>query len=254
LFPLNHLLRRIDIRNSVWLAQSTSQTKACLAADSIPQVDSASGSLLLEGVILDTIATVGAKWTKLPYEEDIQAYKNWAQMVTNGKEIEVRCNRKIPQFSSYCSFIFWLKLAYSSRLRTTDVPYGSATPSEHPMFSSWNRNGYRWKSKRPRINVNRSSSTISAVTSWTWGRLSNFLPYASIGRRLAHTKQSYIALVPEDTKAEDLICYFNGGGMFPFVLREYETGYQFIGACYVHGFFTPGTIWTNGEKRKFQVY
>jgi hypothetical protein len=53
-------------------------------------------------------------------------------------------------------------------------------------------------------------------------------------RKLATTEKGYLCLVPQHAKAGDVVVILVDCSA-PVVLRQRETGYEFIGTCYVHG-------------------
>jgi hypothetical protein len=57
---------------------------------------------------------------------------------------------------------------------------------------------------------------------------------ASNHRKFCISEKGYMALVPAETEAGDLICLLLGGQM-PFVLRQRGDEFCILGACYVHG-------------------
>jgi hypothetical protein len=65
------------------------------------------------------------------------------------------------------------------------------------------------------------------------------LPYASIGRRVAATRNGYVVLVPPDTAEGDVVYFFEGGGSVGYVLWKIDDApeYELMGAAYVHGFY-----------------
>ena len=69
--------------------------------------------------------------------------------------------------------------------------------------------------------------------------LAMMLPYASVGRMVAATKDGYFLLVPPETRQNDFVYFLDGGGSLGFVLREVGESdkYTIVGAAYVHGFY-----------------
>ncbi len=53
--------------------------------------------------------------------------------------------------------------------------------------------------------------------------------------RRCSTQGGYLAQVPKDAVAEDVICIISGA-VVPFALRPIDKGYRLIGQCYLHGY------------------
>jgi hypothetical protein len=68
-----------------------------------------------------------------------------------------------------------------------------------------------------------------------------------LGRELFGTRDGYIGLGDITLQGGDLVCVLFGGKM-PFVLRQVEGGYRFIGECYVHGIML-GEALEEGRRR-----
>ena len=64
-------------------------------------------------------------------------------------------------------------------------------------------------------------------------------------RRLARTKNGYLALVPQSTKVGDSIAILKGGSV-PFVIRPRRTQWELVGDSYVHGIMY-GEAFREGE-------
>ncbi|KAL3422921.1 heterokaryon incompatibility protein [Phlyctema vagabunda] len=67
-----------------------------------------------------------------------------------------------------------------------------------------------------------------------------------IGRQLARTSKSYIALVPMMTLVDDQIVIFSGGRV-PFVVRETGDTFKLVGPCYIHGIM-DGEAFPKGQS------
>ncbi|KAF4335796.1 het-domain protein [Fusarium beomiforme] len=70
---------------------------------------------------------------------------------------------------------------------------------------------------------------------------------ATVGRRVAVTNKSFVALVPAGTQRGDQICILQGA-LVPFVLRPCGDGYILVGDCYVHGMML-GEMFSKEEKQ-----
>jgi hypothetical protein len=83
----------------------------------------------------------------------------------------------------------------------------------------------------------------SLIMWYSW--LALMLPYASVGRRVAATRDGYFLLVPPETRPGDQMYFLKGGGWLGYVLRKREGGdtIEFVGAAYVHGFFGIQPNW-----------
>jgi hypothetical protein len=55
-----------------------------------------------------------------------------------------------------------------------------------------------------------------------------------VGRRYSVSSDGYVGAVPGDTRENDWICVFFGMPV-PFIVREQENGFTFIGDCYISG-------------------
>lgn len=211
--------------------------------------------LYLTGSTLDTIEVLGLTWDKSVDESNACTTNNWMSVFAGDSPHVSR--QPVPTPESVTSrarestlWRFWEDLMTSGRLKTTDCMAPFKT--DHAMKKQFPRSIYhRWHTSR-RIYFLRvhGIGTASLVTQ-NW--LASALPHASCGRKVANTKTGYLALVPPNTAEGDVVCFFQGGGCVPFVLRPAGENYRLIGVCYVHGFLVMENRWKGKRDQTFCI-
>ena len=135
-----------------------------------------------------------------------------------------------------------IKRAYWNCLCTGRVT--SSVEETETAFTDW-RNIL--KSAKAAARWQRSLSLgqcggLSTYTSWFVGDIKSRTPESevleatmkpSFNRRLAWTRQGYLALVPAETQPGATVSYLKGGRL-PFLLRSQGDSWKMIGPCYVH--------------------
>lgn len=202
--------------------------------------------LILRGSILDIIEDIGDIWKGEVHDHVEATLDNWMTVfaASGAGRFQPPAQYPYPSTPEKTLWRFWEDLLVSRRLKFEDDL--SSSTSNHPMRDVWFRGPYRARgsSYMPRFMRMQLPWLDWLVTS---------LPYASVGRRVANTRSGYLSLVPPTTQKGDVICFFEGGGAMPFVLRRSGGGYTFVGACYVHGFLTMGQPWKAPSQQIFSI-
>jgi hypothetical protein len=207
-----------------------------------------SNAIMLSGYKLDTIANVSSIWEKPLEAADTDIFEQWAAIFTGGKASELtdlpyKAERrgKGLRTTPYSIVDFWVRVTRSPRFKTTDTLDPFTT--DHPAQKQWRSSTYRRHRKRGRGMILSRKGLHSLIMWYSW--LALMLPYASVGRRVAATRDGYFLLVPPETRPGDQMYFLKGGGWLGYVLRKREGGdtIEFVGAAYVHGFFGIQPNW-----------
>ncbi|KAF2111875.1 heterokaryon incompatibility protein-domain-containing protein [Lophiotrema nucula] len=203
--------------------------------------------MILTGHKLDIIDTLSSPWSASLEVGNDDLFENWANVYTGGRASEItglsfKPERKPRglQVSPHSICDFWLRVGRHSRLMTSDVlrPFHS----KHPAQKEWRRSAYH-RHRRGRTLILHRKGNLAFLFYCDW--LAMMLPYASVGRRVATTRDGYFLLVPTETRKGDHIYFLEGGGSLGYVLRNMEgpDGFEFIGTAYVHGFYGTKLKW-----------
>jgi hypothetical protein len=203
--------------------------------------------ITLKGYKLDTISNTSSVWLAGLDEIDGTKFHEWADMYTGGKgsqfsDLPFKPERwpkgiqTVPK--SICDF--WLRVSRHKRLKTTDTidPF----TSDHPTQKEWRRSPYcrHWHGRSYVVN---RQNYLYYVSFQCW--LTLMLPFASIGRRVATTRDGYFMLVPPESRADDLVYFLEGGGTLAYIVRKVGSAakFEYVGTAYVHGFFGTKMKW-----------
>jgi hypothetical protein len=195
----------------------------------------------LDGCKLDTIENTSSIWDAALYTPDSTRFEEWASLYTGGSAAELtalpfereRWPRGVRTYP-HTIWDFWIRVGRHPRLKLTDTL--SPFHTDHYAQEKWRCSPYhrhRWA----RAFVFRRQGNTALLWSKDW--LATTLPYASIGRRVASTRNGYFLLVPPDSMKGDVVYFLKGGGSIGYVLRKTNnvSEHEFIGAGYVHGFY-----------------
>ena len=180
--------------------------------------------MTLTGYHVDNIEILGAVWPAALDVPDKALFIDWATVYTGGNaseivdipfkpEVKPKGIQVIPH--SICDF--WLRVGRYPRLKTSDTfkPFRS----DHPAQKEWGKSPYHRKQRVRIVYLQRKSGrAVLFYSDW----LAMMLPYASVGRRVAATKDGYFLLVPPETRKGDEVFFLDGGGSLGVVLRKEE--------------------------------
>jgi hypothetical protein len=257
LFPMqrisNPLHYRSQFHDTIWPDRSWTPPLRKTSNQSPVASFSADGrTITLSGYKLDTIETTSSTWDAALPAPDSARFEEWASLYTGGSTSEItalpfRRERwpKGVRIHPHTIGDFWIRVGRHPRLKTTDTlrPF----LSDHRAQDKWRRSPYH-RHRRARAFVFSRQGNTALLWSKDW--LATTLPYASIGRRVAATRDGYFLLVPPDTMKGDVVYFFEGGGSIGYVLRRTDTvtDHEFVGTAYVHGFYGISKYWEGMEQ------
>ncbi|KAI0008306.1 heterokaryon incompatibility protein-domain-containing protein [Xylariaceae sp. FL0662B] len=208
--------------------------------------------LFVEGYTLDTISTLSEVWQSELERPNERLFYDWMSIFLGPKNHEILSTMPFQRdrgligvkCSAYSLFDFWRRVGRSKRLKTetrlSDSEKGGFH-DDHAMRKSWRKNTWYRERTVPRYLLMKVTDVMVLVWYKDW--LAMTLPYASIGRRVAATRDGFFVLVPPETKEGDSVVFLEGGGYVGYVLRKHthpQIGaewHELIGVCYVHGFY-----------------
>jgi hypothetical protein len=249
LFPVQRISNPLHYRSQFHSAISSSRSWLPPSREISNKTPVASFSddgkvMTLRGYRLDTIEVTSAIWDSPLAILDEERFEEWASIFTGGSHSEVttlpfKRDRWPKGIRIHPQTIgdFWLRVARSPRLMTTDAI--SPVQSAHATQEQWRRG----RGRGPNAYLFSRQGNLSLLWAKDW--LSTTLPYASLGRRVAATRTGYFLLVPPDTKTGDVVYFLEGGGSLGYVLRPNDGAIEFffVGAAYVHGFYGIKRCW-----------
>jgi hypothetical protein len=257
LFPMqriaNPLHYRSQFHETIWPNKSWIPPLRRTSNQSPVASFSADGkTMTLSGYKLDTIDTTSSIWDAALHMPDSTRSEEWVSLYTGGSAPEItalpfRRERwpKGVRIQPYTLGDFWLRVGRHPRLKTTDTLKPFST--DHCAQEKWRRSPYH-RHRRGRAFIFHRQGNTALLWSKDW--LATTLPYPSIGRRVAATRDGYFLLVPPNTAKGDVVYFFEGGGSLGYVLRRIGNApeYEFVGAAYVHGFYGIKNCWHGIEK------
>jgi hypothetical protein len=195
-----------------------------------------SGSLMIQGLELDTITNV----TDTMSEEDFQN----AGLHVPISNVWIRRVQRIfgQHVESHLEALCWTMTAGKD---WADEPI-------HDTASHWS-DFAAWWAQIPGQTLDPRTHAAAQI-----GKAERFLIAASDcwARRLFVTSKGYLGLGPEALRERDLICILAGGPV-PYVLRKVDEHYQFVGESYVYGMMKDEAVqqWREGKLvlRSFEL-
>lgn len=245
LFPIQRISNPIHYRSQFHRSATRKRVSLARRSDNnkLPVATFSNDGRLMTviGYRLDTVQQIGSTWEAALDVSDERSFEEWTNVFTGGNPAELTSLPFKPETwphgirttpLSICDF--WLRIGRHARLMTSD----SLTPfrSSHILQEEWKHSAY-YRKRRGRFIILSRHGITAFMLFKDW--LALMLPYASVGRKIAASRDGYFLLVPPETQVDDEIFILEGGGSIAHVLRKETNGahHQYVGAAYVHGFF-----------------
>jgi hypothetical protein len=231
LFPMqricNPLHYRSQFHDTIWPDRSWMPPLRRTSNQSPVASFSADGTrITLSGYKLDTIETTSSIWDAALHTPDSTRFEEWASLYTGGSASEItalpfRRERWPKGVRIHPRTIgdFWIRVGRHARFKPTDTLGPFVT--DHCAQEKWRRSPYH-RHRRARAFIFYRQVNTALLWSKDW--LATTLPYASIGRRVAATRNGYLLLVPPETTKGDVAYFLKGGGSIGYVLRRVNSG------------------------------
>lgn len=182
-----------------------------------PKVEIQGHQLLVKGLTIDFIESLSSIWEE--NGNDTTEVRSWAPA------LQGRIGPYQPSGEG-------MDIAFQ-RTVVADMRRATRTPEE---TCEWRGNSIDWSILEKRPEEMTLKQSIEKY------HMQNALYIACFGRRLCHTEQGYMGLVPAAAKVGDTVSVFSGGSVC-YTLRRVDNNtttsnarlYQFIGESYIHG-------------------